>query len=115
VGGMTAVSDVERGWREVEATGGLAPEMWAAHGVPAGRFHLVRLIFAWIGGDPMDDLSRDDLKAAINETLAELRGAVAAVGWNAGVAVWANTKPEPADAVMEQRRYPTAVDERDAA
>ena len=74
-----------------------------------------RLVLARLGGDPMRTLDCEELEAAVNEHLAELRGATAAVGWERGVEVWARMKPRTAEAVREQFAYLSALAERDAA
>ena len=100
-------------FRVAEAAAG--PAAWAAEAVlPWNRLCLARLCLAPLGGDPVRELPRDELKARLNAALAELRGAVAA-GFDAGVEAWARMELATAEAVLEQRRYLAAIGERGAA
>ena len=111
---MTGLSATERAFRAAEAAEG--PAAWAAEAVlPRGRLSLARLCLARLGGDPARELPRAELRARLNAALAELRGAVAAVGWDAGVAAWAAMEPATAGAVLEQARYLAAIEGREAA
>ena len=113
VGSGADVNPTERGYRAGEAAKGKT--MWADVPLSWTTVTAFRLCLARLGGDPLHDRSREELKCAVDEALAELRGAVAAVGWDAGVAVWAGMEPETRDAVMGQFAYLRAIEERDAA
>jgi hypothetical protein len=107
------LSGFERYLREREARAGIAAA--TSDALPWQKLKTARLCLARLGGEPMRDVPRAELGGRLNDQIAELRGAVAAVGWERGIEVWGAMVPETAAAVREQHRYLDALERAVAA